>query len=248
MALLSIISSDLYENGYESGVWNDVFCDEVPGIPAKQVRALLVTLSKKNFINLGEEYFEVTGKFQDFIEAFQSVGIKGDDYGRFNRESCEVAKDIVSTIAENLEKAKTKKTQAPKAETPVETVPEVKSEPAAEEIKTEPKNTKSTKKTKTVTEEKTEEPADTTASNTVTLKAFTGMTIGKFNIAQGRENTYLQGSKRSDKIAKSDVTEWYKVTGSGTPVNQITEISNFNVKGGDVLTVTLRAHSSYFDN
>ena len=68
-----------------------------------------------------------------------------------------------------------------------------------------------------------------------------------FYIAQGRENTYLQGSKRSDKIAKSDVTEWYKVTGSGTPVNQITEISNFNVKGGDVLTVTLRAHSSYLD-
>ena len=68
-----------------------------------------------------------------------------------------------------------------------------------------------------------------------------------FYIAQGRENTYLQGSKRSDKIIKSDVTEWYKVTGSGTPVNQITEISNFNVKGGDVITVTLRAHSSYLD-
>lgn len=68
-----------------------------------------------------------------------------------------------------------------------------------------------------------------------------------FYIAQGRENTYLQGSKRSDKIAKSDVTEWYKVTGSGTPVNQITEISNFNVKGGDVVTITLRAHSSYID-
>ena len=44
-----------------------------------------------------------------------------------------------------------------------------------------------------------------------------------FYIAQGRENTYLQGSKRSDKITKSDVTEWYKVTGSGTPANQITE-------------------------
>lgn len=68
-----------------------------------------------------------------------------------------------------------------------------------------------------------------------------------FYIAQGRENTYLQGSKRSDKIAKSEITEWYKVTGSGTPENQITEISNFNVKGGDTLTLTLRAHSSYID-
>lgn len=77
-------------------------------------------------------------------------------------------------------------------------------------------------------------------------------TIGNspyFYIAQGRANTYLQGSKRSDKIASngSNVTEWYKVAGSATPQNQVTEISGFNVKCGDVVTLTLRAHSSYID-
>lgn len=76
-----------------------------------------------------------------------------------------------------------------------------------------------------------------------------------FYIAQGRTNTYLQGSKRSDKIkgcpsgsgCNSNVTEWYKVQGCPTPVTQITDVTNFNVQCGDVLTVTLRAHSSYLD-
>lgn len=78
----------------------------------------------------------------------------------------------------------------------------------------------------------------------------TALNIGAapyFYIAQGRENTYLQGSKRSDKISANNITEFYKVVGSSTPVNQITEISDFTVKPGDVLTVTLRAHSSYLD-
>ena len=76
-----------------------------------------------------------------------------------------------------------------------------------------------------------------------------------FYVAQGRVNTYLQGSKRSDKIAgcaggsncKSNITEWYKVYGCPAPLTQITEVSNWNVKCGDVLTITLRAHSSYID-
>ena len=68
-----------------------------------------------------------------------------------------------------------------------------------------------------------------------------------FYIAQGRENTYLQGSKRSDKISAANVTEWYKVVGCATPNNQITDVFNFNVKPGDIVTVTLRAHSSYLD-
>ena len=76
-----------------------------------------------------------------------------------------------------------------------------------------------------------------------------------FYLAQGRVNTYLQGSKRSDKISgcptgsscKSNVTEWYKVTGNPVASNQVTEIGNFNVKPGDVVTFTLRAHSSYID-
>ena len=70
-----------------------------------------------------------------------------------------------------------------------------------------------------------------------------------FYIAQGRVNTYLQGSKRSDKISStgSNVTEWYKVTGNSSVDNQITEISNFTVKPGDVVTVTLRGFSSYLN-
>lgn len=76
-----------------------------------------------------------------------------------------------------------------------------------------------------------------------------------FYVAQGRTNTYLQGSKRSDKIkgcpsgsgCSSNVTEWYKVHGCPTPQVQITDVDNWNVKCGDVVTITLRAHSSYVD-
>ena len=68
-----------------------------------------------------------------------------------------------------------------------------------------------------------------------------------FYIAQGRVNTYLQGTKRSDKIAASKVSEWYKVTGNPVAANQVTEVGNFTVKPGEVITLTLRAFSSYID-
>lgn len=77
-----------------------------------------------------------------------------------------------------------------------------------------------------------------------------------FYVAQGRINTYLQGTKRSDKIAgalqnggsnQSNVTEWYKVDGCPTAAAQITKVGNWNVKCGDIVTLTLRAHSSYID-
>ena len=75
-----------------------------------------------------------------------------------------------------------------------------------------------------------------------------------FYIAQGRQNTYLQASKRSDKISGknnagtgSNVTEWYKVSGCPTAFNQITLVKDFNVRCGDTITLTLRAHSSYID-
>ena len=80
--------------------------------------------------------------------------------------------------------------------------------------------------------------------------------IKYFYAAQGRTNTYLLGSKRSDKIAGaiqnggtniSNIIEAYKVVGCPTAVNQITDVTNFNVKCGDVVTMTLRAHSSYLD-
>jgi hypothetical protein len=76
-----------------------------------------------------------------------------------------------------------------------------------------------------------------------------------FYVAQGRVNTYLQGSKRSDKISgcpsgsscKSNVTEWYKVTGCATVANQVTEVDGWTVKCGEIVTLTLRGHSSYVD-
>jgi len=75
-----------------------------------------------------------------------------------------------------------------------------------------------------------------------------------FYVAQGRTNTYLQGSKRSDKISgsgnagnKENVTEWYKVSGCSTASNQITDVTSFKVQCGEVVTLTLRAHSSYID-
>ena len=76
-----------------------------------------------------------------------------------------------------------------------------------------------------------------------------------FYVAQGRQNTYLQGSKRSDKIkgcpsgsgCSSNVTEWYKVSGCGTPAVQITDVTDWTVQCGEVVTLTLRGHSSYLD-
>jgi hypothetical protein len=76
-----------------------------------------------------------------------------------------------------------------------------------------------------------------------------------FYVAQGRENTYLQGTKRSDKIkgcpsgsgCNSNITEFYKVTGCPTPVTQVTDVDGWNVHCGDVVTLTLRGHSSYLD-
>jgi hypothetical protein len=76
-----------------------------------------------------------------------------------------------------------------------------------------------------------------------------------FYVAQGRANTYLQGSKRSDKIkgcpsgtgCATNVTEWYKVSGCGTPAVQITDVGGWSAQCGDTVTLTLRAHSSYLD-
>lgn len=66
-------------------------------------------------------------------------------------------------------------------------------------------------------------------------------------VAQGRTNTYLEGSKRSDKIKASKVKIWYKVTGSGTSAVQITDITDITAKCGEDITFTFRMHSSYID-
>lgn len=74
-----------------------------------------------------------------------------------------------------------------------------------------------------------------------------------FYVAQGRENTYLQGSKRSDKISGSanpgvsNILEWYKVAGNPTASNQITKVTAFDVKPEEEISLTIRAHSSYID-
>jgi len=75
-----------------------------------------------------------------------------------------------------------------------------------------------------------------------------------FYLAQGRVNTYLQGSKRSDKISGinnsaygTNVTQWYKVNGCPTAANQITQVGGWTVKCGDIVTLTLRGFSSYVD-
>tara|TARA_R110002153_G_scaffold86470_1_gene214748 strand:- start:13791 stop:14933 length:1143 start_codon:yes stop_codon:yes gene_type:complete len=78
-----------------------------------------------------------------------------------------------------------------------------------------------------------------------------------FYVAQGRDNTYLQGSKRSGKIAlrklatgssaSSNVTELYSIKGAGTALNQITEVGGWNVQCGEVVTLTLRGFSSYIE-
>jgi hypothetical protein len=85
--------------------------------------------------------------------------------------------------------------------------------------------------------------------------ASTVVTTPYFYIAQGRENTYLQGSKRSDKISGrlnttstgQNVTEWYKIKGTTTANVQITDVTGFTVQAGEDITLTLRARSSYLE-
>ena len=77
-----------------------------------------------------------------------------------------------------------------------------------------------------------------------------------FYVAQGRQNTYLQGSKRSGKIAVKNsnapnqtvnITELYSVTGCASSQLPTTEVDGWNVTCGEIVTVTLRLHSSYID-
>lgn len=91
--------------------------------------------------------------------------------------------------------------------------------------------------------------------------AFTNAYVGTatpksgpyFYIAQGRTNTFLQGTKRTDKISglnsvgslNKNVTDWRKVIGCSTPKNQITEVDGWSVQCGEDVTVTLRGFSSY---
>lgn len=66
-------------------------------------------------------------------------------------------------------------------------------------------------------------------------------------VAQGRTNTYLEGSKRSDKIQASKVKVWYKISASATSAVQITDIEDIAAVCGEDITFTFRMHSSYID-
>ena len=82
--------------------------------------------------------------------------------------------------------------------------------------------------------------------------------IDHFYFAQGRLNGYLQGSKKSDKIAghlqnggnnvrKANVLDFYRINGSLTAQNQVTEVSQIKVKCGETVTLAIRAFSSYLN-
>lgn len=97
-------------------------------------------------------------------------------------------------------------------------------------------------------------PDYTTASSTNIEDAG----VKYFYVAQGRSSSYLQGSKRSDKIAgvlqnaganapNANVLEFYKIAGCATAANQITDVSDFSVKCGEDVTLTIRGFSSYLE-
>ncbi|SEW21490.1 hypothetical protein SAMN05428988_3216 [Chitinophaga sp. YR573] len=68
-------------------------------------------------------------------------------------------------------------------------------------------------------------------------------------LAQGRlENVPNTGSKKSGKIAKNKIVSWYKVTAEPNTYDQSTIVSDFQVKCGDQMTITIRAHSNYIDS
>lgn len=67
-------------------------------------------------------------------------------------------------------------------------------------------------------------------------------------LAQGR-NVVLPGvgTKRSDRIVKANVVEWYKVPAIQTYSPEVYNINNFTVTCGETVTFTFRLHSSYID-
>lgn len=83
--------------------------------------------------------------------------------------------------------------------------------------------------------------------------ARTAATAGNIGTAefiqfsQGRAAGSDLPTKFSDKIKSTKVKKWYKVTGNGSASNEIWEVSDFTVKQGEDVTLTIRGHSSYLD-
>jgi hypothetical protein len=67
-------------------------------------------------------------------------------------------------------------------------------------------------------------------------------------IAQGRVVAAEgMGSKRSDRIYAKNILSWYKVVAEPQIPSQITELSGFNIKCEEDLTITFRLFSSYIN-
>lgn len=103
-----------------------------------------------------------------------------------------------------------------------------------------------------------------TTGNTANLTAgqfgvfkpdYTPATVGTVTaqpyvlLAQGRQQNYPGvGTKKSDKIYLSNVTEWYKITANSTVLPQIVTFSAFdNTVCGQDVTISLRLKSFYID-
>ena len=65
-------------------------------------------------------------------------------------------------------------------------------------------------------------------------------------LAQGRNiYTPVEGSLKSDWIYPENIIKWYKITGSLTANNQVTEITSLNVGCNTNVSITLRLDSYY---
>lgn len=77
---------------------------------------------------------------------------------------------------------------------------------------------------------------------------FSNNNVPYLYLAQGRyENVPNTGSKRSARIAKSKLVSFYKVKAELNTRNQSTILSDFKIKCGDEMVITIRAHSNYID-
>jgi hypothetical protein len=67
-------------------------------------------------------------------------------------------------------------------------------------------------------------------------------------LAQGRKEGVLPlTTKRSDKIGKLKIKDWYKVVAESDILPQVSEVSNFKVQCGEDVSVTFRLHANYID-
>jgi len=76
--------------------------------------------------------------------------------------------------------------------------------------------------------------------------AGTVPSVAYIYIDQGRTDKSLP-TLRSDKIASGQVLSFTKEVGSASALNEIWEISAFDVKPGDQVTLSINAHSYYLD-